>query len=135
MDAPDVDPRLLRKSLRFIRIVNSLLGYTRATMGHLERFSKSWGPGESISMIDIATGSAGIPRAILAWANRREFNVRIVGIDRHAQTVRAAARGLARDDRLNLVQADALQLPFADASFDYALTAMFLHHLSDDQAA
>jgi ubiquinone/menaquinone biosynthesis C-methylase UbiE len=32
------------------------------------------------------------------------------------------------------MQADALQLPFEDGSFDYALTAMFLHHL-DDAAA
>jgi ubiquinone/menaquinone biosynthesis C-methylase UbiE len=33
-----------------------------------------------------------------------------------------------------LVQADVLNLPFPDHSFDYALTAMFLHHLSDQQA-
>jgi SAM-dependent methyltransferase len=37
--------------------------------------------------------------------------------------------------RLRFVQADALHLPFADASFDYAHTAMFLHHLDDSSAA
>lgn len=36
---------------------------------------------------------------------------------------------------LQFVQADALHLPFADASFDYVLTAMFLHHLDDGAAA
>jgi ubiquinone/menaquinone biosynthesis C-methylase UbiE len=35
---------------------------------------------------------------------------------------------------LHFVQADALRLPFADGSFDYAHTAMFLHHLDDGAA-
>ena len=33
---------------------------------------------------------------------------------------------------LRIVQADVMSLPFADGAFDYALTAMFLHHLDDD---
>src|SRR5207247_4008528 len=37
--------------------------------------------------------------------------------------------------RLQFVRANALHLPFADASFDYAHTAMFLHHLDDADAA
>jgi len=45
------------------------------------------------------------------------------------------ARDSAQDHRLQIVEADVLALPFADASFDFALTAMFLHHLSDDDAA
>ena len=52
MDEPDVDPALLRRSLGFIRRINSLLGYTRATLHHLERFSRGWKPGERIRMID-----------------------------------------------------------------------------------
>jgi ubiquinone/menaquinone biosynthesis C-methylase UbiE len=39
-----------------------------------------------------------------------------------------------RDGRLQFVRADALHLPFADGAFDYATTAMFLHHLDDDAA-
>src|SRR5262245_3917992 len=64
MDAPGVDPRTLQDSLRFIRRVNSLLGYTRATIGHLKRFSREWKKDEPIRILDVATGSADIPRAI-----------------------------------------------------------------------
>ena len=131
MDEPDVDPALLRRSLVFIRRINSLLGYTRATLHHLDRFSRGWKPGERIRIIDLATGSADIPRAILRWADRRGFDVQIVGVDRHPVT--AAAAGLeAADPRLRIVQADVFDLPFEPGSFDYALTAMFLHHLADD---
>jgi SAM-dependent methyltransferase len=132
MDEPDVDPELLRKSLRFIRRINTLLGYTRATLRHLDRFSRNWTPGQTIRIIDLATGSADIPRAILRWADRKGFDVRIVAIDRHPVTASAAA--LANTDpRLRVVQADVFNLPFPAGSFDYALTAMFLHHLDDAQ--
>ena len=131
MDEPDADPHQVHQSLRYIRWVNRLLGYTRATLSHLDRFSKRWTPGERISMVDLATGSADIPRAILRWAQRRGFDVRIVGVDRHPEISREALAG-HHDPRLTIVRGDALDLPFADNSFDYALTNMFTHHLDDE---
>jgi len=133
MDRPDVDPHDLRRSLRFIRIVNSLLRYTRATIAHLERFSRTWERDQAIRLIDFATGSADIPRAILRWADARGFQMEIIGIDLHPLTARIAEEGGSPDPRLRIVRADAMNVPFADASFDYALTAMFLHHLDDEQ--
>ena len=133
MDRPDVDPHDLRRSLRFIRIVNSLLRYTRATIAHLERFSRTWERDQVIRLIDFATGSADIPRAILRWADARGFRMEITGIDLHPLTARIAEEGGSPDPRLRIVRADAMNVPFADASFDYALTAMFLHHLDDEQ--
>lgn len=133
MDAPDVDPALLDRSLRFIRRINALLGYTRATLWHLKRFSRDWRSGETIRIVDFATGSADIPCAILRWASAHGFDVRVVGIDRHPTTARIAARE-SSDARLRIVQADVLEPPFDAGSFDYAITNMFLHHLSDQQA-
>ena len=80
MDTSTADPQLLKSSLRFIRRVNAVLGYTRATISHLERFSRSWKKGYTIRMVDLATGSADVPRAILRWADRRGWDVRIVGV-------------------------------------------------------
>ena len=135
MDAPAADPAQLRRSLSFIRVVNRLLGYTRATLGHLERFSRTWPRGQTIRIVDLATGSADVPRAILRWADRHDWDVRIVGVDNHTVTANAAADEGAPDPRLTIVQADVFNLPFADATFDYALCSMFLHHLDDDGAA
>ena len=172
MDDPAADPADLRRSLAYIRRVNALLGYTRATIGHLRRFSRGWKRCETIRVLDVATGSADIPRAILRWSARRGFDVRVVGIDLHPTTLKLARgewdavppspgtpgegrgggvvsqeqrngphtnpppeyreRDLKR--RLHFAQADALHLPFTDGSFDYAITAMFLHHLDDGAA-
>lgn len=132
MDLRSVDPAELDRSLRFIRRINRMLGYTRATLWHLERFSRGWKPRQTIHIIDFATGSADIPRAILRWSDARGLDVRVVGIDLHPVTAQVAARE-SSDDRLRIVQSDVLALPFAPASFDYAITNMFLHHLSDQQ--
>jgi ubiquinone/menaquinone biosynthesis C-methylase UbiE len=132
IDAPDADPKLLEKSLRFIQRINSLLGYTRATLGHLKRFSRGWETGASIRILDVATGSADIPRAILRWARRRKLDVRVIGLDRQA-VIAATARGQNADRSLLVVRGDPLRLPFADQSIDYVLTNMFLHHLDEPQ--
>jgi SAM-dependent methyltransferase len=135
MDAADVDPRLLDDSLRFIRRINSVLGYTRATISHLDRFSRAWRRGARVTMIDFATGSADVPLAIVAWARRRGFDVRVVGLDLHETTCNLARAATRHEPAIQIVRGDALDPPFDAGSFDYALSSMFLHHLSDDDAA
>jgi 2-polyprenyl-3-methyl-5-hydroxy-6-metoxy-1,4-benzoquinol methylase len=133
MDGPAVDPRILARSLKFIRIINSLLGYTRATLGHFKHFSSQWKPGQRVTILDVATGSADIPRSILSWSEMAGFDVRIVGVDRHAETSAIAAEQTrGQSQKLAIVRGDALRLPFGDASFDYAMTNMFLHHLDEE---
>jgi ubiquinone/menaquinone biosynthesis C-methylase UbiE len=131
MDDAAVAESDLRRSLRFIQRINSTLGYTRSIIRHLDRFSERWGGGR-IDIIDLATGSADIPRAILAWARERNLDVHVTAVDRHPVTARVATEGTS-DPRLRIVQGDVFDLPFADGSFDYALCAMFLHHLDEPQ--
>jgi hypothetical protein len=130
MDEPDADPTLVHQSLRYIRRINWLFRYTRATIAHLEAFSARWKPGERITMVDLATGSGDIPRAILRWARSRGFDLHFTGVDRHP-TISREALEWQHDPRLTILRADALDLPFEDGSFDYALTNMFTHHLDD----
>ncbi len=134
MDAADVDPVLLSRSLRFIRWTNRLLGYTRATLSHLERFSRQWKAGERIKLIDFATGSADVPLAIVKWATSRGFDLEIVAIDLHEKTCAVARRSTRNESRIRIIRGDVLKLPFESGQFDYALCSMFLHHLSDDEA-
>ncbi len=147
MDAPDADPGELRRSLAFIQRINRFLGYNRGTLGHLKRFSRRWGPTEKVRILDLATGSADFPLGILRWVDRVNrtrgwhWDVRVAGVDLHTETLAAAGQELTNaahrhgSSRIQLVQADALALPFADKSFDYAITGMFLHHLGENEAA
>ena len=130
MDQPDIPAPELHRSLRFIRIINSLLGYKRAIVRQLARFASRWNPVQRIDIVDLATGSADIPLAILRWADRKGLNVHIVGIDKHPLTTAVAAER-SHHPNLRIVQADVFNLPFQPHSFDYAISAMFLHHLDD----
>ena len=133
MDDPAADQELLRRSLAYLRRVNRLLGYTRSTLGHLRRFSAQWPANQTMTILDIATGAGDVPRAITQWAQRHRRKVRVVGIDLHAATARSAAAGSGGEAPLRIVRGDALLLPFADGSFDYAVSSLFLHHLDDEQ--
>jgi hypothetical protein len=131
MDAPDVDPQLIDRSLRFIRRINAALGYTRATLSHLRRFSAGWTKGQNISVLDVATGSADVPAAVARWGRRSGFDLQLIALDRHALTAGLARRQVAGEPSIRIVRGDATALPFADGSFDYSMTSMFLHHLDD----
>jgi ubiquinone/menaquinone biosynthesis C-methylase UbiE len=133
MDAPAADAAELERSLSFIERVNQRLGYTRATISHLDRLTRDWPAGRVMTILDVATGSADVPRAVCSWADRRGLDVRVVGVDRHPVTL-SIARRRTNDSRIELVRGDALDLPFGDDSFDYALCSMFLHHLGEDEA-
>lgn len=136
MDAPGAREDELRASLRFIERINRWLGYSRATLGHLERFSAGWRRGQRIDILDLATGSADIPRVILRTFVPRGFDVHVTAVDRHPITAALAAEHAGREHtggRLRIVRADALALPFADRGFDYVMCNMFLHHLDEER--
>ncbi len=136
MDEPDILPRDLQSNLRFIRWVNRRLGGTRAVLNHLRAWSVRWPrSGRPIRIVDVATGSADIPEAILTWSSRHGLNVEILALDIHAGTLAIARSWCRARPNLVFLQADALHLPFADESVDYAISSMFLHHLTDIQAA
>ena len=133
MDAPAADPGELRRALGFIRRINRLLGYNAATLGAIEELAAAHGRRPSpLKTLDIATGSADLPSAVLAWGRRRGLEVRCVGLDLHPTTL-VIARQWA--PAVSLVRGDALRLPFADGSFDLATCSMFLHHLETPAAA
>lgn len=147
MDEDDVPRDKLDSSLGFIRGVNRWLGGSKAVVGHLNRWcvqasgdgqeESAWDRSKTLRILDVATGSADIPVAIVRWANKVGIDVQVTAIDRHDTTLDLAklhvARSLDPEDasRIALVQADALRLPFDTNSFDYCITSMFLHHLPE----
>jgi demethylmenaquinone methyltransferase/2-methoxy-6-polyprenyl-1,4-benzoquinol methylase len=77
-------------------------------------------------VLDVATGTGLVARAIV-----ERYRCKVVGLDRSADMLRAAA---ARDGHIPLVHARAESLPFPDESFDH-LTFTYLMRYVDDPAA
>jgi ubiquinone/menaquinone biosynthesis methyltransferase len=81
-------------------------------------------PGDVV--LDVATGTGLVARAL-----RERYGCEVVGLDRSADMLSAAA---ARNGLIPLVRARAESLPFADESFDH-LTFTYLMRYVDDPAA
>jgi len=129
IDDPSQPYSELERSMQDVALSNRLFGGTQTILFHVARLLRDAPPGTSVRILDIATGSADIPNALLEWGRRRELNLTLVGVDNHAAMLQMAQ---ATAPNVSLVQADALALPFAPGSFDLALCALAFHHLGFD---
>jgi len=105
-----------RAAYRELEIINKTLGGIRA----IERFLPE---GPNLLILDVAAGACDIAEALL-----RKRQCRIVVLDLNSRGLRLAERSLP-------VTGDALQLPFADGTFDVVMASLFFHHLSNDNCA
>jgi ubiquinone/menaquinone biosynthesis C-methylase UbiE len=111
----------------------ALLRLTSGTYAGPARRRFDWRRGP-LRMLDVGTGGADIPVALLDWAERRSLPLEIHAVDSREEVV-AAAEDLAPDvDGLELDVADAARLPFPDASFDVVHCSLLLHHFDPDDA-
>jgi ubiquinone/menaquinone biosynthesis C-methylase UbiE len=111
----------LLANLRDIARINRLPGGTGASIAAIRRRI----PDAGGTVLDVGTGAADIPRALV----RRVPAVMVTAIDRDRAIVELAQRWCAGVDRLRVVEADGLALPFEDGSFDVAHASLVVHHL------
>ena len=126
IDDPEQPLADIQASMGDIALSNRLFGGMQTVLYHVARLLKNVPPGTDIRILDIATGSADIPKALLDWGKRRELKLTIIGVDNQPAMLHMAQ---ALAPGVPLVQADALRLPFPPKSFDLALCALAFHHL------
>lgn len=133
MDLPGRDPDELAEMFVDLRRVNRWLGGAWMTSRAFNHLFGDRDPREHITVLDVASGSIDIPRAMSRWAQHRRRNISIVATDINPEVLQLA-KNHNLPDSVQLVAADALQLPFADNAFDVAACSFFLHHLNPDGA-
>ena len=69
MDRRGNDPELLRADLHLLESINRFLGGHRMALGYLDEFLEVV-PMSSLTILDLATGGADIPRTIVQHAPR-----------------------------------------------------------------
>jgi SAM-dependent methyltransferase len=130
LDGPLDDPAALRGNLRDLERTNRWLGGAALSAHGIAALA---GDRESLTVLDVGTGAADIPVALLERAARDGRRLRVTGIDSRPEVlVAAVARrpGLAVTDGLELQVGDGRSLPFPDRSFDIAHSSMVVHHLA-----
>ena len=133
MDRLEADPEELAKSLDDLRTVNRWLGGKRAALRHLLDLARRV-PSRPMRVLDVGTGIADIPRALLEAASREGVEMAVVGVARHPETISRARTATAGLAGLEIVEGDALALPFEAGRFDLAMCNTTLHHFDDEEA-
>jgi ubiquinone/menaquinone biosynthesis C-methylase UbiE len=125
----------LRASLGDVARLNALFGGRRITRAHLAQLLADLPAGRPVTVVDVGTGSADIPRALVRWARRAGRRLRVIAIDRDAATLGVARAACAGYPEIAFVQGDALALPVAPSGVDVVISALVLHHLEPGPAA
>lgn len=127
IDCPETPWEDVLVAMGDVQRVNALLGAYPVLLWHLGRLA-SWPTDRPLRVLDVATGLADIPRALVDWARRRGRAIEVVGLDLNARILAMAKDTLANYPEISLVEGNALELPFEDTSFDWAMCHLALHH-------
>jgi ubiquinone/menaquinone biosynthesis C-methylase UbiE len=123
------------QSLADVARLNGAFGGRLVTLRHVRRLLARLPAGRMATVLDLGTGGADVPRALVRWARRAGRPIRVFALDLDGATL-AVARGMvAGYPEITLLQADALALPFRRGGVDIAISALTLHHLEPAAAA
>jgi hypothetical protein len=127
--------RDLARSLGDVARLNGFFGGRLVTLRHVRQLLAGYPPDRPVTVLDLGTGSADIPRALVRWARRAGRSLRVIALDLDAATLSLARRATVGYPEITLVRADALALPFRPGTVDVAISALTLHHLEPAAAA
>lgn len=132
MDDPAIDPGEHRSALRGLRLLNRVSNAKGPIMRSIREAFADEQP-ESISILDVATGSGDLPIAL-----GRAFSAEGTKTELHGCDLSETALEVARQQSdeagvaVRLHQIDVLRDPIPEV--DVVTCALFLHHLQEDDA-
>jgi ubiquinone/menaquinone biosynthesis C-methylase UbiE len=119
--------------------VNRYLGGTAAVLNALPPLLAHVPTGRPVRVLDIATGSADIPRALARAFRRGRYGagraVEIVALDNHPKVLAYARRETPPDQypEIRVVEGDAFALDYPDRAFDVAVSSLAFHHFGPER--
>ena len=134
MDAPGHSRALIEDNLKDLRQVNRLLGGSWLTLRPLERVATTIAWGETLRVLDVATGAADIPGAVARWAHSSGRALLLVASDVSLDILAAGRDSGPHPPGIVFVVADATALPFRAGGFHVSCSSLALHHMLPDQA-
>lgn len=139
LDGPLTDLDVLAGNLADLGRINRRFGGVTLSRRAVEALL---GGGDQIEagpvrLVDIGTGGADIPLALMKAWRRRGGRLVVTAIDSRSEVLQAAVTAepaIQAEADLRLEPGDGLDLPYPDHAFDIAHASLVLHHLEPEEA-
>jgi ubiquinone/menaquinone biosynthesis C-methylase UbiE len=113
-------------SLRDLRWFNRWFGGVSTVRRLLEQAAGA-GSGQEFSVLDVAAGEGYLAERMYEEFRHKGVRLRFALLDR-------SGAHLGPNGTMPKIAGEALRLPFQNASFDFVLTSLFVHHLAPEDA-
>lgn len=130
LDQPGTPLPELAESLADIGRLNRL-GPTRALLSAVAPVLQRHREPRPIRVLDLGTGGADVPVALVRWARARGHRVSVVALDLQPDVLACVAPAARNLPEVRLVAGDAAHLPVRPDGVDVTLCSLTLHHLPD----
>ena len=131
IDRGEYTPQEYERFLREIALVNRLTGDNRALknslLSDIEREDL-----REFSVLDVGAGSGEFLRMIAKFARKQNRKADLFGLELNARSAQAILEESKDFGKIESIRGDALDLPFTENSFDYAVCSLFTHHFTDE---
>jgi 2-polyprenyl-3-methyl-5-hydroxy-6-metoxy-1,4-benzoquinol methylase len=130
MDLPQPVSPELRDDLANLRKLNRWFGGVSAVLNPLKSLltlEHDW------TILDLATGSADIPKAVSSWSRAQGIRLKIDAVDFQSSTLAVAAEYCLDCPDIKFHQAD-IRSFHPDRQWDVAVCSLALHHFSESDA-
>ena len=145
LDGPLTDVAVLAGNLADLGRINRVFGGVGLSERAIEALiggrAGAGGPagagGRPLRLVDVGTGGADIPLALIEAWRRRGARLSVTAIDSRPEVLWAATAGrpaIEAEADLRLELGDGLDLPYPDDAFDVAHASLVLHHMEPDEA-
>ncbi len=98
---------------------------------HVSRVDRRTG---TLRMLDVGTGAADIPEALLAWTSQRGLQLHVEAVDERQEILDVARQRVGDRRDLHLQHTAGDRLSYEDGAFDVVHLSLVLHHLEPPAA-
>ncbi|MBK8870791.1 MAG: methyltransferase domain-containing protein [Elusimicrobia bacterium] len=117
-----------RRSLLFLAKMNRWFGGTATVLRPFMEWSRRWRPGAPVHILDVGTGGADIPIAVVKWARENGHSLRVTAVELMPEIAAFAKQAVRPYPEITVWEREWQDIP-RELTFDYVIASLFLHHV------